>query len=151
MAQSLAKILVHIAFSTKNRAPFLRNPDIRRELNSYLAGTLRELDSPAIIVGSVEDHVHAFCSLSKNIAICKLIEVMKKSSSKWIKTKSLGLREFQWQNGYGAFSVSQSNAASVRKYVEDQETHHKTMTFQDEFRRLLEKYEVEFDERYVWN
>ena len=151
MAQSLAKILVHIAFSTKNRVPYLRRTDIRRELNSYLAGALRELDSPAIIVGSVEDHVHAFCALSKNIAICKLIEEMKKSSSKWMKTKSSDLHEFQWQNGYGAFSVSQSNAASVRKYIQDQEMHHRRMTFQDEFRRLLEKHDVDYDERYVWD
>ena len=151
MAQSLAKIIVHLVFSTKNRSPFLRDEAIRRELNSYLAVTLRELDSPALIIGSLSDHIHVLFLLSRTHAVCDILEEIKKNSSKWIKTKSPDLRDFQWQNGYGIFSVSQSNVASVKAYIAKQEEHHRTMTFQEEFRRLLEKYEVEFDERYVWD
>jgi len=151
MAQSLAKIIVHIVFSTKNRTPFLRDEAIRRELNSYLAATLRELDSPALLIGSLSDHVHVLFLLSRTHAVCDILEEIKKNSSKWAKTKSPDLRDFQWQNGYGIFSVSQSNVAAVKKYISEQEDHHRTMTFQDEFRRLLEKYEVKFDERYVWD
>jgi len=151
MAQSLAKIIVHLVFSTKNRRPFLRDEAMRRELNSYLAVTLRELDSPALIIGSLSDHVHVPFLLSRTHAVCDILEEIKKNSSKWVKTKSPDLRDFQWQNGYGIFSVSQSNVAAVKKYISEQEDHHRAMTFQDEFRRLLEKYEVEFDERYVWN
>ena len=151
MAQSLAKIIVHLAFSTKNRAPFLRDEAIRRELNSYLAATLRELDSPALIIGSVSDHVHVLFLVSRTHAVCDIVEEIKKNSSKWIKTKSPDLRDFQWQNGYGIFSVSQSNVAAVKRYIAGQEGHHRTMTFEEEFRRLLEKHEVDYDERYVWD
>ena len=151
MPQSLAKILVHLIFSTKNRFPFLTEEPIRSELNSYLAGVLREWDSPAIPAGSVKDHVHILCALSKNHAMCKIVEEIKRSSSKWIKTKDPQFEKFQWQNGYGAFSVSQSDAESVRAYILHQDEHHRTRTFQEEFRLFLERYQVPYDERYVWD
>jgi REP element-mobilizing transposase RayT len=151
MAQSLAKIICHLVFSTKNRTPFLRDEAIRRELNSYVAATLKELDSPALLIGSLCDHIHILFLLSRTRAVCDILEEIKKNSSKWIKTKSPDLRDFQWQSGYGIFSVSQSNVAAVKTYVAEQEEHHRTMTFQDEFRRLLEKHEVAYDERYVWD
>lgn len=151
MPQSLARIIVHLVFSTKNRVPFLNDAQVRRDLEGYLAGTLRNLKSPAIIVGCVEDHVHLLYVQSKNIALTKLVEEIKTSSSKWVKSKSPLLREFYWQNGYGAFSVSESDVASVRDYVANQDEHHRSRTFQEELRALLVAHGVEFDERYVWD
>jgi putative transposase len=106
---------------------------------------------PAIVVGGVADHVHALFALSKNHPLIKIIEAVKKGSSKWMKTQGGGNAEFGWQAGYAAFSVSQSNANAVRRYIENQEEHHRGSTFQDELRALFGKHEVEFDERYVWD
>ncbi len=150
MAQSLSKILVHLVFSTKDRYPFL-TPDIRAELHAYLATALRTCESPALIINSVADHVHILCNLARTRAACDVIEEVKKSTSKWLKTKGGILKKFFWQNGYGVFSVSPSNAESVRAYIERQELHHQRMAFEDELRMLLEKHRVEFDERYLWD
>ncbi|HIJ70746.1 MAG TPA: IS200/IS605 family transposase [Planctomycetes bacterium] len=141
MPQSLAKIIVHIVFSTKNHAPYL-SEDIRPGLFAYMAGILNKLDSKAIIINGVEDHVHILCLLSKNHAPCEIVEKVKTGSSKWIKTQAPGLNSFQWQNGYGIFSVSQSNVESVRRYITDQEEHHRRVSFKDEFRKFLDKYKV---------
>lgn len=151
MAQSLSKVLVHIVFSTKNRYPFLREKSIRNEMHAYLGGTCKHLGCPVLIVGGVEDHVHILCALSRNISIAKFLGDMKRESSKWIKTKKGILSKFAWQNGYGIFSVSQSQIERVKKYIANQEEHHSKKKFQDEFRSLLKKYEIEFDERYVWD
>ena|SRR5579863_5313578 len=148
MPQSLANILVHTIFSTKGRHPFITDA-VRPGLHGYMAGVLKELNSPALIINSMADHAHVLCSLSKNLAVCKMAEEVKKSSSKWMKTQ--GVPSFGWQNGYGAFSVSQSNAASVRNYINKQQEHHRKVSFQDEFRRFLEKYQISYDERYVWD
>lgn len=150
MAQSLSKILIHLVFSTKNRERLLTD-DVRVELHPYMNKILVEMDSPAIAIGSVEDHIHILFRLSKNHAVCKVIEEAKTSSSKWIKTKGTLFSNFHWQNGYGAFSVSQSNVEEVQAYIGDQKEHHRTKTFQEEFRAFLKKYEVDFDERYVWD
>ncbi|MBI5527757.1 MAG: IS200/IS605 family transposase [Deltaproteobacteria bacterium] len=150
MPQSLARILLHITFSTKNREPCL-TPDIQAELYRYIAGTLKELNCPAIVVGGYADHVHLLFVLSRNIPVSKLVEEVKKSSSKWIKTKGPFLLNFHWQNGYSAFSVSQSNEDVVRKYIEGQVEHHRKVTFQEELRGFLEKHKVAFDEKYVWD
>ena len=150
MSQSLAQNLLHLVFSTKNRRPWLF-PAIRPELNAYLAGTLRDLQSPAVIVNSVSDHVHILCALSKNDALCNIVEEIKRSSSKWIKTKGDDYKSFHWQAGYGAFSVSQSNVEEVRTYIANQEQHHARMSFQDELRAILKKHRLEFDERYLWD
>ena len=150
MPQSLAKILVHLIFSTKSREPVLHD-DVRPELHKYLAKILKEFDSPAILINSVEDHVGILFSHSKNHALIKIVEELKKNSSKWIKTKSTQYARFHWQNGYGAFSVSQSNAKTVEDYIANQAEHHRCKTFQEEYREFLNKYEVVFDERYVWD
>lgn len=151
MPQSLSKVLVHIVFSTKHRYPFLVDRNIRDEMHAYLGGTCKQLDCPVLIVGGVADHIHILCSLSRNHSIAKVVGEMKRSSSKWIKTKGPALGRFSWQNGYGAFSVSQSQVDSVRKYIATQEEHHKKRAFQDEYRAFLKKYEIEYDERYVWD
>jgi putative transposase len=151
MPQSLAKILVHAVFSTKERRPFLREALLRDELHRYLGGILANLDCQPIIVGGVEDHVHTLFALSRTNTAAEVLKEVKRSSSLWIKTKSPGLGDFAWQNGYGIFSIGFSQIETVRAYINNQEEHHRNMTFQDEFRAFLKRYEVEFDERYVWD
>lgn len=151
MPQSLARVWLHIVFSTKNREPFLRDPTIRDELYKYMATILKGIDSPALLINGVEDHVHGLCMLSRKLAIMDLIETVKTDTSKWIKTKGADYRQFYWQGGYGAFSVSESKVEEVRRYIENQERHHQRMTFQDEFRLLCKRHGIEIDERYVWD
>jgi len=102
-------------------------------------------------VGGTDDHVHILCNLSRTETLAKVIGETKRTSSKWIKTKGKGFGNFQWQNGYGAFSVSRSRLEEARRYIVNQDQHHKKMTFQEEFRALLKKQGIEFDERYVWD
>ncbi len=151
MPQSLANVLLHLVFSTKHRQPFLNTPELRDVMTGYLVGTLRNLECPSLIVGVVEDHAHILCNLHRTISIAKLVEEVKKSSSARIKEEGRQLCDFHWQNGYGVFSVSQSNSPRVKKYITNQEEHHRTRTFQEEFRVLLTRQEMEFDERYVWD
>ena len=150
MSQSLAKNLLHLVYSTKHRTPWIPAA-IRPRLFAYQAGVFKEWDSPALLIGGVEDHVHALFSLSKNHALKKIVEEVKKASSKWMKTDGTGNAEFYWQNGYAAFSVSQSSVPTVKHYIANQDEHHRRMTFQDELRLLLKRHEIEFDERYVWD
>jgi putative transposase len=147
MGQSLAQIYLHVVFSTKLRKPYLQNRDLQAELHAYLAGACRNLDSPSLQIGGIEDHVHVLCQLSKTISISELVRELKRESSKWLKPT---IATFQWQQGYGAFSVSPSHVDGLKDYIRNQQEHHTTETFQDELRRLLRKYGVEFDERYVW-
>ena len=151
MPQSLAQIYLHIVFSTKDRRPFLQNADIREEAHKYLGGTCNNLDCPVLRVGGVADHVHLLCRFGRTISVADLVKELKRDSSQWLKTKSPALAEFYWQSGYGAFSVSPSHVELVRDYIVHQEEHHRTVTFQEEFRRLLTKYGLEWDERYVWD
>jgi len=150
MGQSLAKNLIHLIFSTKHREPWL-TPDLRLGLHAYLGGILRDLDSPALAVNSVWDHVHVLLNLHKTQALAKVVMEVKRGSSIWIKTRPGLVRGFQWQNGYGAFSVSQSAVEDARRYIGDQEEHHRVKTFQEELREFLRRYEIEYDERYVWD
>lgn len=151
MPQSLAKVLVHIVFSTKNRYPFLVDKDIRNEMHAYLGGTCKNLGSHVLTIGGVADHVHILCALSRNLSIASLVGEIKRGSSKWIKTKARLLSKFAWQNGYGVFSVGQSEVERVRAYIAGQEEHHRKRTFQDEYRAFLKEYWIEYDERYVWD
>jgi putative transposase len=151
MPQSLAQIYVHIVFSTKDRQPFLLDKSIREEMHKYLGGTCNGLDCPVLRVGGVADHVHILCRLARTISVANLVKELKRESSLWIKTRSTALSEFHWQNGYGAFSISPGHIGALREYIDNQEEHHRTVSFQDEFRGLLKKYGVEWDERYVWD
>lgn len=151
MPQSLARVALHIIFSTKNRRPFLQDEAKRKELYAYMATILKSLDSPAIIINGVEDHVHVLCLLSRNYAIKALLEELKKGPSKWMKQQGPQYRDFYWQAGYGVFSVSESNIPAVKRYIANQQQRHKTMSFQDEFRKLCALHGVEIDERYVWD
>jgi putative transposase len=151
MPQSLAKILVHTVFSTKERRPFLKDVALRDELYHYLGGILKHLDCQSIIVGGVDDHVHLLSTLSRTCPASEMVKEVKRGSSVWLKTKSSDLQDFAWQKGYGIFSIGFSQISAVRGYVAGQEEHHRRVSFQDEFRALLAKYEVDFDERYVWD
>jgi REP element-mobilizing transposase RayT len=150
MAQSLSNVLLHIVFSTKNRQPWI-DVEIEEDLFKYIAGICRELKCPSHKIGATDDHIYIACSLSRTIAISKFAEEIKTGSSKWIKTKGDRYINFAWQNGYGAFSIGQSQLTVLCRYVAGQREHHRRTTFQDEYRRLLAKYEIEFDERYVWD
>ena len=151
MPQSLARVVLHVVFSTKNREPFLKDDDVRNRLHAYMAGVLQRIGCEPILIGGVEDHVHVLCNLSRTVTIAQLVEEAKKSPSKWVKEQGPQYREFFWQTGYGSFSVSQSNVEQVRAYVAAQEEHHRKATFQDELRALCRRHGVEMDERHVWD
>jgi REP element-mobilizing transposase RayT len=150
MPQSLSKLYVHLVFSTKHRDPLLLSP-IREKMHAYLATVLKSQDSPAQKVGGTSDHVHAIFHLSKNISLADIVEEIKTSSSKWTKTQGAAFANFHWQSGYGGFSVSPADVQEVVEYIEQQEAHHRAVTFQEEYRRLLKSHGIEFDERYVWD
>lgn len=151
MPQSLVQIYVHIVYSTKNRVPFLENPKHRVDVHKFLTGVYKNLNVPLVQIGGVADHVHVLCRLSSAISIKELIAEQKRNSSKYVKSLSSQLAEFYWQAGYGAFSVSPSHVSELIEYIRNQDEHHRHETFQDEFRRLLKKYGIEYDERYVWD
>lgn len=152
MAQSLSKVVVHLVFSTKQRTPWLRDRTLRTGLYAYMATILRNnVDSPAILINGVEDHIHILFLQSRKFALMDIVQEVKTETSKWLKKQSLASPDFTWQAGYGAFSVSELNVSKVRQYIGDQESHHERMTFQDEFRALCRRHGVEIDERYVWD
>jgi len=150
MSQSLSKVYIHITFSTKNRQHLI-DKYIQDQLFEYLGGICKGLECFPVRIGGHTDHVHVLCLLSRKIAQMKLMEELKKESSKWIKTKDHRYANFYWQDGYGIFSVNPTEIDVVVNYINNQEEHHKKRTFQDEFRAFLKKYKVEFDERYVWD
>ena len=150
MGQSLVKNYFHIVFSTKYRQPLIHSP-YEAQLHSYLGGICNKLECQPIKIGGYTDHVHILCMLSKKITLMKLVEEVKSHSSKWIKTLDSSLQNFYWQDGYGAFSVNPSGVSTVSNYIANQHAHHSKRTFQDEFREILEKYAIEYDERYVWD
>jgi REP element-mobilizing transposase RayT len=151
MPQSLAKILVHTIFSTKDRRPFLRDKLLREELHRYLGGILLNHECQPIIIGGVEDHMHILSTLSRTREAADLVKEIKRVSSVWVKSKSPTLQDFAWQNGCGIFSIGFSQVNTLKNYIAGQDEHHKKVSFQDEFRKFLKRYEVEFDERYVWD
>jgi putative transposase len=151
MPQSLAKILVHTVFSTKDRRPFLREKPLREELHRYLGGIPARLDCQPILVGGVDDHVHLLCALSRTREAAAMVKEAKRGPTPWLKAKGPEWQDFAWQNGYGMFSPGFSQIGSVRDYISCQEEHHRKTSFQDELRQLLRRYEITFDERYVWD
>jgi putative transposase len=150
MAQSLSKVLLHIIFSTKNREPWL-DSKVRPRMHAYLATTCRSAGADFVRVGGVSDHVHIVTTLARTLSQAQLVEEIKKASSKWVKALHARYRGFFWQRGYAAFSVSPSQLDSVLEYVNKQQEHHRTRTFQEEYRELLRKHGVDFDERFVWD
>jgi len=151
MPQSLVQIYVHLVFSTKHCQPFLRDPAVRERTHAYLVGICKNQESPSLRIGGVEDHVHILCRLSKTLDVSALVRELKRDSSKWIKTQDPQFSDFQWQEGYGAFSASPAHVDALVEYIANQTEHHLKESFQDEFRRLCKKYGIEIDERYVWD
>ena len=151
MAQSLSRIAVHLVFSTKNRHPWLEPVEVRDELYAYMATVLRNnVDSPAIIINGVKDHVHILCVLSRKFPIMKVVQVAKTETSKWLKKRLSDCPHFSWQNGYGAFSVSESKLAQVKQYIRTQDKHHRETSFQNELRELCRLHNIVLDDRYAW-
>lgn len=149
MSQSLANILVHLVFSTKNRERSI-SESISDELYAYIGGIVKRLNGVLIKAGSVEDHIHLLIVHPRTISPADLVKEIKTGSSKWLKTK-LNYPAFHWQGGYGMFSISPAHKSAVVNYISIQKEHHKQFSFQEEFRRLLEKYDIECDDRYVWD
>ncbi len=150
MPQSFASLHVHIVFSTKHRERTI-TADLRPRLHEYVGGILREQSCSLISAGGTDDHIHLLVSLARTISIADAVRVIKSNSSAWIHREFAELLDFQWQQGYGAFAVSFSNIEAVKKYIDNQEEHHRKTSFQDEFREFLRRHGTEWDERYVWD
>ena len=150
MPQSLANIPVHFIWSTKDRQPFIK-AEIEQELYRYMASIFRDYHSPAVSINGTEDHIQALAILSRTVTVAKLVEDVKKSSSKWMKTKGAYYRQFYWQNGYAALGIGESNVEAAKRYIANQKEHHRKMTFQEEYLAFLTKFNIEYDERYIWD
>jgi len=150
MPQSLSKVYVHITFSTKYRRNLI-DEKIEASLYEYLGGICKGLECNPVRIGGYKNHVHVLCLLSRKIAQMKLLEELKKQSSKWIKIKDVAYSSFYWQDGYGIFSVNPRSVERVAAYIDNQHRHHEQLDFQKEFRSYLRKYKVQYDERYVWD
>lgn len=150
MSQSLCKIYLHVIFHIKSTCPKIKEDDLNR-LHAYLGQLVNGTGCQTIRVGGVDDHVHALMLLSRNENVSHLVEEMKRNSSRWLKTLSKYYETFAWQGGYAVLSVSQSLVDRTRTYIENQHTHHKTKSFEDEYIEFLKLYGIEYDERYVFN
>ena len=150
MPQSHARLPIHLVFSTKNRERILTGK-IRDSLHAYMATVLQNFGCPALLINSVEDHVHVLFELSRTVSVSRAVEEVKKASSKWIKTQGAEFAGFAWQAGYGAFAVSESNVPAVREYIAGQREHHRIKSFQEEYRAFWGRHRVAFDEQYVWD
>ena len=150
MAQSLSRLYVHLIFHIKYNSPSIREQE-EKELYSYMGVIIKDNQSIPIIINGVANHIHILLILSKNISLSKIVEEIKRHSSRWIKTKDTYYLNFAWQGGYGAFSVSQSLLDKTRKYVESQKQHHKKMNFKEEYLLFLKEYGVDYNEKYLWS
>lgn len=150
MAQSLSKLYVHLVFHIKYSSVEIRNTDKQR-LYAYMGSVIKSNESIPIVINGIPDHIHILCIMSKNIALAKLMEEIKRHSSRWIKTLDSYYETFAWQGGYGGFSVSPSLYDKTKHYIENQEEHHKKKSFKDEYLRFLKEYGIEYNENYLWN
>lgn len=150
MPQSLSNILIHLIWSTKDRHQWL-TPGIREKTHAFIAGAVRQCNCEAYRVGGVADHVHLAVRLSRTLSVADLVKEVKTASSKWLKAQDPAYTDFYWQQGYGAFSVGISQKETLLHYIDTQEEHHQTRTFQDEYRDFLTEYGIAYDERYVWD
>ena len=149
MAQTLVSILVHVIFLTKERRHLIKT-EAQPSLYAYMAGIMKNLDSPCLEIGGIPNHVHVLAALSKTAALSDVVAELKKGSSKWIKTNGPAYSHFAWQEGYGAFSIGQSQVGQLKRYIIRRAEHHKTRSFEEEMIETLKKYNVAYDERYIW-
>jgi len=150
MSQSLVRLYIHIVFHINNKQLGILQKD-KKDLFAYIGSIIKDNESSPIIINGTTDHIHVFCVMSKNIALAKLVEEIKRHSSRWIKTKDRYYENFAWQGGYGCFSVSPSLYDKTKTYIKNQEEHHKQMTFHQEYIMFLERYGIEYNEKYLWN
>jgi len=151
MAQTIFDVIIHVVFSTKNRVKLI-GPEIEAELFAYIGGITNAYKSKLIGANGTSNHVHLLISLNKNILAPDLIGNIKRDSSKWIKTKGMIYSKFGWQDGYAAFSVvGHTQIEAVKKYIGNQKEHHKKSLFEDEMRTFFRKYEIAYDEKYIWD
>ncbi len=150
MAQSLSKLYVHIIYHIKNNSQVIIRKQEKEKLYAYMGSIIKDNESIPIKINGVEDHVHILCVMSKNIALAKLVEEIKRHSSRWIKTIDPYYTQFAWQGGYGGFSVSPSLHDKTKRYIENQEEHHKKISFKEEYLLFLKEYGIEYDEKYLW-
>lgn len=148
MAQTLTDLLTHITFSTKERMPSIPE-QLRKELHAYVGGIVRKMGGRVLMVNGVSDHIHILVQVPPSIGISDMVRTIKTNSPRWIRERSRN-KGFAWQAGYGAFSVSRSNAAAVIKYIADQERHHGHGTFENEFITFLKRHQIDYDEQYIW-
>jgi len=148
MPQSLSAVYIHAIFSTLERAPYLRDPELRGRMHGYLVGTSKGLGCPSVAVGGVADHVHILAMLGRTVSQADWIRELKRASNKWVKAS---IPTFAWQAGYGAFSVGTTDVEAVKVYIHNQEAHHRKMTFQEEYQSFLIEHGLEWDERYIWD
>ncbi|MBI4750501.1 MAG: IS200/IS605 family transposase [Acidobacteria bacterium] len=149
MGQSLTSLLVHVVFSTKHRRNII-SPDIEPELFAYISQVSKSHNSPCLAINGTANHVHLLIVLSKNLALSNLVRDLKRNSSRWIKTKGPKFNDFEWQDGYGAFTIGQSGVDTVKRYISRQKIHHHQSAFEVELKELLTRYQIEFDENHLW-
>jgi len=149
MSQSLSKLYIHLIFHIKGSGVPIRTED-KNDLYAYIGAIIKDNESIPILINGTSNHIHILCVMSKNIALAKLTEEIKRHSSRWIKTKGDYYNQFAWQGGYGGFSVSQSLHDRTKRYIENQEDHHKKMTFKEELIAFFKEYGIDYDERYLW-
>jgi putative transposase len=148
MSQSFVQLYVHVVFHTKNNKKLILK-EIEEELYSYIGGILRNLKSVTLQIGGTNDHLHILCSLPKTMSLADMVEEVKKSSSKWIKSKGVAFENFYWQDGYGGFSVSNYKVDVVTAYIKNQKQHHTKVEFLDEYKKLLDEYRIAYEEKYL--
>lgn len=151
MPQSLSHVLLHTFFSTKERFPFFEDLPFRAEVHAWLGGCAKTLHCLPIQVGGVADHVHLLTTLARTVTIADLVKELKRASCNWIQERGSEWKKFHWQAGYAAFSVSESKVAEVKRYIENQKSHHCIQSFQEEYREFLRKHGQQWDERYLWD
>ena len=150
MSHSFAKLHIHLIFGTKQRDPVLHDA-VRDSLHRYLVTAIQSTGCTPVLVNSVEDHIHILFELGRTVAISTVVENIKTTSSKWLKTQDGAFAGFRWQTGYGAFAVSSSQLGECREYIANQKEHHKKQSFEAEYRETLERHGVSFDEKYLWD
>lgn len=149
MAQSLSKLYLHIIFHIKNSSVLILKED-KKDLYAYIGSIINDNNSIPIQINGMDNHLHILCVMSKNISLAKLVEEIKRHSSRWIKTRGSHYKQFAWQGGYAGFSVSQSLHNKIKRYIENQEEHHKKITFREEFVASLKGYGIDYNEKYLW-
>ena len=153
MAQSLSQLYTHIVFSTKNHVPFIKSV-IEAELFAYIGGTIKAIGGIPFMINGMGDHIHIFSTLPKTVALSKFVEDIKRSSSRWIKTKGIAYQYFAWSRycgRYAGFSISSSQKDTVVRYIANQKEHHKKLSYKEEVIKFLQEYNIDYDERYLWD